>query len=508
MSSVSGIRLPGLATGMDTETMVKQMLTNEQSKVDRAKQKEQTIKWQQEIYRQVIKDVNELNEKYFSLTSPDSMVSNSSWNTLKIKSSDPISGLDSNVVTATGNAGAAKIDYNFEVINLAQPARASYDINDRNSKLSELNLGLPGNTFKIDLGDETKSKTITLEDKDTITLEDTDTVDTIIKKINDSSSGEIKASYSEMTGKFTIETKKTGKGVDFKFIGITANGDGTETEGIPQAPTIGYTSGKNAKIIVKSNDGTEIKTLDQQSNSFTIDNIRYDINSVGKSRITSQEDVKPVVDKMKTFVEDYNKVMDKVYDLITQKTDKNYKPLTDAQKDDMEDKEIEKWEEKAKKGILRNDNDMRKFMDDIQKSIFGEKMQVLSEMGFKSHENYNKKGQISLDENKFTEALKNDGQKVYEVFSKDSSSVLEGMKSTIKKYVGGSSSVFAKKAGLEKTASAVKNFYSEQLRRQEDLIKSIQRKMDKKEDQLYKKFGVLEASMNKFNTQMNYFAQY
>ena len=33
---------------------------------------------------------------------------------------------------------------------------------------------------------------------------------TLITKINNSVDGKIKASYSEMTGKFTVETKDTG----------------------------------------------------------------------------------------------------------------------------------------------------------------------------------------------------------------------------------------------------------------------------------------------------------
>ena len=69
MSSVSGIRLPGLATGMDTEAMVKSMVAADQEKIDKAQQKEQTVKWQQEIYREVMSDVIDFNEKYFSLTS-------------------------------------------------------------------------------------------------------------------------------------------------------------------------------------------------------------------------------------------------------------------------------------------------------------------------------------------------------------------------------------------------------------------------------------------------------
>ena len=67
MSSVSGIRMPGLATGMDTEAMVKAMVTADQEKIDKAQQKEQTVKWQQEIYREVISEVTDFNDKYFDL---------------------------------------------------------------------------------------------------------------------------------------------------------------------------------------------------------------------------------------------------------------------------------------------------------------------------------------------------------------------------------------------------------------------------------------------------------
>lgn len=74
MTRINTVRIPGLATGMDTDSMVKQMLSGEQNKVDKAKQKQQSVKWQQEIYRAVIKDVKDLQDKYFSVTSKDSII--------------------------------------------------------------------------------------------------------------------------------------------------------------------------------------------------------------------------------------------------------------------------------------------------------------------------------------------------------------------------------------------------------------------------------------------------
>lgn len=564
MSSVSGIRLPGLATGMDTEAMVKEMLAGEENKINKVKQKEQTIKWQQDIYREVIKDIQGLNEKYFSLTSKDSITSSSSWNTLKISSSN------SNIITARGSAGANPVNYKFEVNKLATASKGSSSVSQNGKKIkndsSLKDLGLTADTtFKIKYGDgeSETSESITIRkepkylqaknadgtpkvdsngkpvyetievdklDKDgnpvrdsagniikeqqKVVEEPADTIDTLIEKINNSSGGNIKASYSEMTGKFTIEGKETGSKNGFSFV---AEDGKTASSSLDFLGLSGDTGGKflgtDSDIKVFGSDGNPIMNapIDSSSNSFTIDGITYDIHSTTKVGeqvgLTSTQDVQPVVDKMKSFVEDYNKIMDKTYDLITQKSNRDYPPLTEAQKKDMSDEEIERWEKKAKEGLLRNDSEMRRFIDDMQNDIFGENTKVLNEMGINSPEDYNKKGQITLDEDKFKKALETNSDRAYQVFAKGSNSIMEKMKSTVKDYVGSSSSIFARKAGIEKTASVAKNFYSEQLKRQADTIKTLQRKMDDKEDGLYKKFGALEASMNKLNSQMSYFMQ-
>lgn len=511
MSSVSGIRLPGLATGMDTETMVKEMLTGDQNKVDKAKQKEQIINWQQETYREIISDIKGFNDKYFSLTSKDSILNSSAWNTLTVASSN------SSVITATGSAGANKVDYKFDVKKLAEPAKAQSSLSDlkKDSKLVDLG-AKSGETFKIELGKDKDGNPIYSK---SITIEADDTIESLVNKINNSNDSKVKASYSEMTGKFSIETSGTGSSSEFKIVGedgsisksldfLKMNTKKIDSSGKETIEDFnGSAVGSNSEINVSSKDGAFSKTLNEESNSFTIDGIKYNVHSTGSSEITSKQDTKPTLDKMKAFVEDYNKMMDKMYNILTQKENRDYPPLTEAQKKEMEKDEIEAWEKKAKQGILRNDSEMRRFMDDMQKAIFGDKMSILAEMGLTTHEDYNKKGQIALDEAKFTKALETNSEKVYEVFAKDKSSVMEGLKSTINKYVGGSSSVFAKKAGLEKTASAVNNFYSEQLKRQAEIIKSLQKKMSDKENSLYKKFGALESSMNKLNSQMNYFMQ-
>ncbi|RDY24505.1 flagellar cap protein FliD [Romboutsia maritimum] len=517
MSTINSVRIPGLATGMDTDTMIKDMLKLEQNKVDKAKQKEQSIKWQQETYRDTIKEMKGFYDKYLTTSSPDCIMNSKSWSTMSVSSSNE------NVITATGSAGANNVDYSFDVKKLAKPPKVSVDWEGKgyknDTKLNELSLS-GTKSFKIDLGNGKESKIIELKE--------TDTVETMIKNINDSMSGEIKATYSEMTGQFSIVSKETGTESKLKIVDVDSSGvslgtssslvflnlqeineivdaSGNVTIETPPPGFDGEAQGSNSYIKVTSKDGTMTeKILTEKLNTFTRDGITYTVNSTGTSDLTSKPDTKSVVDKMKTFVEDYNKIMDKMYDFITQKKNADYPPLTDAQKEDMSEEEIERWEKKAKIGLLRNDKDMRAFMDNMNKAIFGDKMEELNKMGIKSASNYNDKGQLYIDEEKFTKALQNNGDQVYSILSKNTDSVLENMKSTMYKYVGTSTSIFAKKAGLEKTASASNNLYSVQIRKQEQMIKELQNKMKKKETQLYKRFATLESSMNRFNSQMNY----
>ena len=48
-----GIRFGGIASGMDTEQMVKDLMRVERMRIDKFSQQEQRIKWRQEAYNDV-----------------------------------------------------------------------------------------------------------------------------------------------------------------------------------------------------------------------------------------------------------------------------------------------------------------------------------------------------------------------------------------------------------------------------------------------------------------------
>ena len=499
MTTINSNRITGLATGMDIDEMVTSMITGEQNKVDKAEQKKQTQVWQQEIYRDVIKDVKGLYDKYFSATSSDYILSSKVFSNMTINSSN------SSVITATASAGASAVNYKFEVTQLATAPKLTSNIEGltKESKLEDLGLQVEA-TFKISYGSDKASKEITIG-KD-------DTIETLVKKINESTDGEIKATFSEMTGKFSIESKTTGKDSKINIVALAKDDDGSyvEVRGKNPLEFLGVESsaiGENSSVNVKDSVGNIIReNMENDSNTFTLDGVTYNLHgtNVGETAsVTSTQDTKSTVDKMKAFIDEYNTMMDSVYDLITQKKNADYPPLTEAQKEEMTEKEIENWEKKAKAGVLRNDNELRRFVEDMKTAVYGELEGLgisLSDIGITSVSDYNKPAQLALDEEKFTKALEENGELVY----KATTTALEKIKKVTYDYAGSSGSVFAKKAGVEKTSTAVNNLFSEQIKKQEERIKELKTKMKERQEALYAKFASLESSMNTLNSQMNY----
>ena len=500
MTSINSNRVTGLATGIDTESMIKDMLTGDQNKIDKVYQNKTISTWKQETYRDIIKDVKGFYDKYFSSTSKDFILSSKVFSTMTVKSSND------SIISATGGVGANNINYKFKVDAIAQSAKVeSKKVNKDDTVGQILNLGENDKT-SIDINGKS------------IELKASDKISDIVSKINNEfSDGSVKAVYSEMTGKLSIETKNTGestalafKGDLFDKIDMTSK----DEDGSPVTDKEGnyVIKGSNSKITVFDDDGkTVINEISKESNSFTIDSITYNVKNTTKAdeliSMTSEKDTKETVEKMQAFIDDYNKMIDNIYNQVTQKKNADYLPLTEAQKEDMSDEEIEKWVAKAKTGILRNDSELRSFMNDTKSAMFGsiESLGVnLSDFGITADSDYNKQGQLSLDVDKFTKALEDNGDLVHKGVTK----AFEKIKDVTYKYAGSSSGLFVKKAGQDKTSTSINNIFSNEIKKYEEQIKTLTDKMNDKEEKLYLKFANLESSMNSLNSQMSYFSSY
>ena len=104
-SSIYGTRnvLSGLASGMDTETMIENAVSGIKRKIQSLYQKRTKVEWQQEAYRSIIDKAVNLSNKYTSYTSKTNLLSGSFFSNAVITSAN---GTYANKVSATGKTSS------------------------------------------------------------------------------------------------------------------------------------------------------------------------------------------------------------------------------------------------------------------------------------------------------------------------------------------------------------------------------------------------------------------
>lgn len=115
-SSAKLLRVSGMASGIDTDAVVKSMVSNYQAKIDKANQAKQTLMWKQEGYRDIIKGIKGLQD-YFDPLSSKYMLSGKSFNT------NSATNADSTTVSASVNSSAKTGTYKVSVSQLAEQAK-------------------------------------------------------------------------------------------------------------------------------------------------------------------------------------------------------------------------------------------------------------------------------------------------------------------------------------------------------------------------------------------------
>ena len=106
--------------------------------------------------------------------------------------------------------------------------------------------------------------------------------------------------------------------------------------------------------------------FESKSNSFSINGLTITamaLTEPGETlSITTSTDNQGIYDKIKDFLSEYNSIINSMTASYNAESTSDYEPLTDDEKESMSEKEIEKWEEKGKSGILRRDSTLSTLM--------------------------------------------------------------------------------------------------------------------------------------------------
>ncbi len=308
------------------------------------------------------------------------------------------------------------------------------------------------------------------------------------------------------------------------FTSTKAGADGKVDVGILDGTTMS-SQGTDAEIVLKDDKGG-VFTHTGISNTLTLDGMTFkftgEIPAEGIS-VNGKNDAAGVKDKLVNFINDYNKLMEKLNTLTLEKRNKNYMPLTDEQKKEMSENEIKIWNEKVKQGQLYKDSDVSRIANSMKSAMRGLVDGVdgnLEKFGIKPVADYQgtKNGTFVIDEDKLTNALENNLEDVMKLFistppSDDSLTALEKNKSTgvaqrlkgilYNETVSISSSLI-KKVGIEGSASSVNSEITKAIKKYDRKMEDMEKDFAKREQQLYSKWATIESMMNKLNAQQSY----
>lgn len=238
-SSKNLLRISGMASGIDTDSVVKSMVSNYQAKIDKANQAKQILQWKQDAYRDIIKGVKGLQE-YFNPTSDKYILGSNSMN-INTATSD-----NTSIVSATSTSSAVAGTYSIKVDQLAEQAKITSDKSINGSLIS---VGSASDWYGAKLNISGASVTpITLSSTFTDSNHSGSTLDEVVSEMN----SKIAADPS-LNGKISASYVKEGNNEYIKFTSTSSMTlSATKSDGSTLVPSTTVTSGITASSAIGS----------------------------------------------------------------------------------------------------------------------------------------------------------------------------------------------------------------------------------------------------------------
>lgn len=529
------IRMTGMVSGLDTDSIVKELVSAYSTKKEKYEKEQTKLGWKQEIWKSLNKEVNSFYKSVGNLRF------DSGYNTKKTTSSDSTKA----TVSASGNATVGT-----QKLHVLSTAQSGY-LTGGKITASDSSAKVTSSTKLSELGfteDETALKFIA-KDKDgkdistDIKLSKDSTISDAVKALRDVG---LNASFDENNGRIFLSSSATGASTDFSLKSdgsdasknllntLALNTDASEvTEASKRATKI---DGSDAAIVLNG------VVYTSSSNNFSINGLSISVNAVTDSvdlskaktngsldadkisdmlantplndseaiSITTSTDTQGIYDKIKDFLTSYNNIINKMTKLYNADSAKNYEPLTDDEKSQMSDSEVEKWETKIKDSLLRRDSNLSTIMNAMTTSMtkaisINGKNYSLSSFGISTlgymNSAENEQNAYHIDGDEDDENTSGNTDKLMTALNSDPDTVMDFMKQMATNLYNAIDKQMTRTTLRSKYSIYNDKEMTTQYKNYTTTIKEWETKISDKEDYYYKKFSSMESALSKLNSQ-------
>ena len=326
-------------------------------------------------------------------------------------------------------------------------------------------------------------------------------MDEIVSKINASSLG-LTAFYDEFNGGLVLSKREAG---DFNAAGNEIELSGAFLTGVMNFNGSIESGGTAASVKING------VTTQRNSNTFTINGVTFSLKenmAAGESaNISVANDTDQTFNAVKDYITKYNELIEKINGKIGEPLYRDYKPLSDDERESLSEKQIEQWEEKAKSGMLRNDSilssglgKMRSALYETVQGLDGAYSQ-LAQIGITTSSNYREKGKLIIDDDKLKAAIAEDPNSVMQLFTSNGNEG-SGLGIARKLRDAARSTISSIEARAGNAARTPQQFtIGRELLNVDQRISAFERRMQTVEDRYWRQFTAMEKAIGQANQQ-------
>lgn len=507
--SSSNLRIGGLVSGLDTDQIIKDLVKAQRLKLSGYQQNKTILEWKQQDYR----SINNLLRRLRDVTS-DLRLQGTYLRKVAVSSQE-------SVVTATGGTTGEGV-YSIVVTRLATSATKvgrslsadpTAKIDTSASLWSQRDLFADGTDADTDTsvnfewGSEGDTFSFSINGEE-FTFANTVTLDRIFAEVSANENAKVTMMYDSFTDRVVITTKSTGDNRPGDEIVI--DDPSGFLNGLLQFSGAVETGGENAQFSING------LATERTTNTFVFNGVTFTLQGVSPdplqpARVTVSTDTDGIYNMISEWVELYNSTIESIYEKLNEKRYPDYKPLTDEQieSEQLTDKQIDKWEEKARSGLLKNDRLISGEMTKIRMAVYRivkgieDGYRSLADIGIKTGE-YEENGKLYIDEDALRKAIESNPEQVMTLFThssgnEDEMGIARRLYYTLVDAVDRITDMAGSDGDLGDSS-----FIGEQIRSVNKMISREEDRLQRLEDRYWRQFTALERLVSQLNAQSSW----